>query len=139
MSKNLKLLPKTFVHKSLKKTKKTDVLYYGYYGIKSCQLNKLTLKNVDFLKKNLEKHFSFFLQKKKVKIWNKIVPNLTNTKISSESRMGKGKGSVVEEFSFIRPGQIIFEVEKIPLLLMKKVFVKVCKQLGFKVKLIVNT
>ena len=68
MSKNLKLLPKTFVYKSLKKTKKTNVLHCGYYGIKSCQFGKLTSKNVDFLKKSLEKHFSFFLQKRKIKI-----------------------------------------------------------------------
>lgn len=138
MSKNLKLLPKTFVRKSFKKTNKTNVLCCGYYGIKSCQSSKLTLKNVNFLKKFLEKQFSFVLQKKKIKIWNKIVTSLTTTKISSESRMGKGKGSVVGEFSFIRPGQIIFEVEKIPLSLMKKVFIKICKQLSFKVKLIVN-
>ena len=139
MSKNFKLLSKTFAYKSFKKTSKTDVLCYGYYGIKSCQLSKLTSKNLDFLKKSLEKHFSFFSQKKKTKIWSKVVTNLTYTKISSESRMGKGKGSVIGEFSFIRPGQVIFEVEKIPLSLMKKVFVKVCKQFSFKVKLIVST
>lgn len=137
MSKNLKLLQKTFICKSLKNINKTDVLHYGYYGIKSCQFNKLTDKNIDFLKKLLEKHISFLAQKKKIKIWNKLVTNLTFTKISSESRMGKGKGPIIGKFTFVRPGQIIFELEKIPFSLIKKIFAKIYKQLSFRVKLVV--
>lgn len=138
MSKNLKSLSKTFFLKSLKTTNKLNSLCYGYYGIKSCQESKLTSKDSEFLKKSLDKYAFFILQNRKIKIWNKTVTNLTFTKISSESRMGKGKGSVIGEFSFIRPGQIIIEVEKIPLFFMKKIYKKIYKQLSFKTKLVVN-
>ena len=111
------------------------ILHFGYFGIKSQEFGKLTLNQISYLNKILNNEFRL-ITKKKIKIWNKITVNLTSTKLSLGTRMGKGKGPVKEYFSYIKSGQILFEIEKITRQDMNNVFNKIRKKIGFKIKLI---
>nr|YP_009515534.1 ribosomal protein L16 [Montagnia macrospora]AVK39491.1 ribosomal protein L16 [Montagnia macrospora] len=62
-----------------------------------------------FLQKKLKK-----LEKKtKIKVWVCFSPNLVLTKLNSEARMGKGKGLITEVAMFLKPGQIVVELDNL--------------------------
>ena len=111
------------------------ILRFGYFGIKSQEFGKLTLNQIFYLNKILNNEFRL-ITKKKIKIWNKITTNLTFTKLGLGIRMGKGKGSIQEYFSYIKPGQILFEIEKTTKQNIYDVFNKIQKKISFKIKLI---
>ena len=113
-----------------------SVLQFGFYGLKSCKFKKLTLVKAKYLQFLLEKFFKKIIISKRTKVWNRIVMNSTLTKLSSESRMGKGKGHIDTYFTYIKPGQILFEVEKIDIKDWKQISIKIHKQFGFAVKII---
>ena len=112
---------------------KNYILRFGYYGIKSCGFGKLTIEKSFYLHNFLEKHLKLLILFKKVRVWNRVSTNLTLTTLSSESRMGKGKGNIITQFTYIKPGQVLFEVEKINFKDWKKLFSKICGQIGFKI------
>lgn len=88
----------------------SHILRFGSYGIKALgfgRLEETTIKALErFLLKNLK-----IISKSSVifKVWSIVQLNSNNTALSPESRMGKGKGSLVGKFAFIKPGQLLFE------------------------------
>jgi large subunit ribosomal protein L16 len=88
----------------------SHILRFGDYGIKSCSFNSLTQLKLLTIEKLLIKSFKVICKgSNNIKMWNLIQMNSTLTRLSPESRMGKGKGNVYTTFSYIRPGQILFE------------------------------
>ncbi len=52
--------------------------------------------------------------KKTAMIWIRMTPNVPVSKKPAEVRMGKGKGAVEYYAAVVRPGQIIFELDRVP-------------------------
>lgn len=112
-------------------------LKYGQFGIKVVSFDKITqvkLNAIDRLVTNFLKNLTN--NKKEIKIWKPIVFNFTLTKLSSESRMGKGKGSAYTKAIFLKPGTVLFEIKGITFLQVKEVFQFIEKNVSFKIKLI---
>ena len=126
---------KTHNRLSINLTFNNHILHFGYFGIKSQEFGKLTLDQIFYLNQILNNELRS-ITKKKIKIWNKITVNLTSTKLSLGTRMGKGKGPVKEYFSYIKSGQVLFEIEKITKRDINNVFSKIQKKISFKIKLI---
>ena len=86
-------------------------LKYGSYGFKV--LSQIYLESNDlsfinnFIEKELKKRNTNYLK------WNLISTNINLTKLSPESRMGKGKGNLRLKGKFIPSGSIIYEFENI--------------------------
>jgi len=98
---------------STKNLNKSHLIQFGKIGFKSLGfqcLKKNELNTIEWLisKKIKKLHF-----KKKIKFWNLISLNLNLTKLSPESRMGKGKGFIYTQAIFIRPGIILFEFDNL--------------------------
>nr|YP_009445902.1 ribosomal protein L16 [Betaphycus gelatinus]ATX68843.1 ribosomal protein L16 [Betaphycus gelatinus] len=91
------------------------VLKYGNQGIKVSSFGRLTNVQINSLNRCVLKIIRKFKNKKSIKLWNLVLLNFNLTKLSSESRMGKGKGAVFSKAVFIRPGNIIFEFEGVSL------------------------
>ena len=95
-------------------------LKYGKYGFKA--LSQIYLESNDlsfinaFIEKELKKINTNYLK------WNLISPNINLTKLSPESRMGKGKGNVRLKGKFLRSGSIIYEFENIKYFQIEKIF-----------------
>nr|WCH57656.1 ribosomal protein L16 [Hypnea sp.] len=88
------------------------ILRKGNYGIKSITFGRLTENQLNSLYRIFLKNSKKFgVSRKSSKIWNFIILNLNLTKLSSESRMGKGKGAIYTKAFFCKPGDIIFEFE----------------------------
>ena len=55
---------------------------------------------------------SILKKSKKKKIWKSVTFNKSLTKLTSESRMGKGKGMIYTKAMFVKPGNILLELDK---------------------------
>nr|AHX02472.1 ribosomal protein L16 [Riquetophycus sp. HSY-2014a] len=122
---------------SVKYNQNNYTICFGEFGIKSNSFGKLTKIQLD----SLERLLINFLKKitnnkKKIKIWNLIFFNLTLTKLSSESRMGKGKGAVYTKAFFLKPGTIIFEFNGLSKQHELEIFQFMKNKLPFKISLI---
>lgn len=108
----MNLYNKSQIKYSYKLNQPNSILRKGTYGIKSLSFGRLTEKQLVFLEKMIIKTSRQIIKSKKsIKIWNKVVLNFSLTKLSSESRMGKGKGVIYTQGVFVKPGSILFEFE----------------------------
>nr|YP_011017775.1 ribosomal protein L16 [Pseudoceramium inkyui]WQF69621.1 ribosomal protein L16 [Pseudoceramium inkyui] len=92
---------------------KRHTLNFGMYGFKVITFTRISesrLNSINWLIKNKLKTFK---TNKNYKIWFLVFPNLQLTKLSLESRMGKGKGPVNSYASFIKSGTILCEFENL--------------------------
>lgn len=116
---------------------KCHILKLGSFGIKSITGGRLTEVKVNILLRLLSKNLKFISKKSNsIKFWNSVFMNSTLTSLSTESRMGKGKGAVYTKFCYIKPGQVIFEFSGISLYQIKLVHNFLRNKCPFKVKII---
>nr|AHX02448.1 ribosomal protein L16 [Plocamium cartilagineum] len=125
---------KTHNKQSLKYTNTQHLIRYGVYGFKVSSpilLKELQIKSIEWnLIKKLKKTKTFY------KFWNCITLNMNLTKLSIESRMGKGKGAIYTKGVFIKPGTIVFEFDNITLHQILYLYNYINKKLGNKFVLV---
>lgn len=130
----------------LKKTHKTpkknlayssQLLKFGSCGLKilsDLRLNKEQIASIErSLMKKLKELSSY---SKKCKFWSFAQTNKTLTKLSLESRMGKGKGPIYTEVIFLKRGSTIYEFHNLKEQQAKELFNFIRKQMSSKLKLI---
>nr|WQF69671.1 ribosomal protein L16 [Ceramothamnion sp.] len=114
---------------------KNHVLQFGSYGFKTLNFLRLSQSQLNSLvwliKLKIKK-----LTKKNVKFWILIKPNLTLTKLGLETRMGKGKGSIVTQIVFLKPGTILFEFDNLSMLQILKLLKFINKKCSSVLKLV---
>lgn len=97
---------------SLKIKHSNHILNFGRFGIKTTSFGRLTKLQMSSLNYFIMKIIQNFKNKKKsIKVWNFLFLNISLTKLNSESRMGKGKGSVYTKAVFLKPGSMLFELD----------------------------
>ena len=129
----MKIIKKTQNLYSLKYTQINQVIKFGNFAIKITSFGRLTENQLN----SLERFLLIFLKKnssndKNIKVWNLVKFNASLTKLSSESRMGKGKGSIYTKAVFFKPGTILFEFAGVTDQEIFKVFKFIKKKLPFK-------
>lgn len=113
------------------------LLKFGSCGLKVLSNLQLTQEQISSMNRFLNqkiKNLSNF--SKKVKIWTFLRPNKTLTKLSLESRMGKGKGAIYTEVLFIKKGSILYEFNNLKNSQLQEIFNKIKKQIGVELKLV---
>nr|YP_009490403.1 ribosomal protein L16 [Gracilaria spinulosa]AWH62542.1 ribosomal protein L16 [Gracilaria spinulosa] len=127
---------KTYNKYSLKLKQSNHVLKYGRFGIKSLSFNRLTKNQLDALKWIILKKLKLIMNNKKsFRFWTLLSLNLALTKFNTESRMGKGKGSIYTRAVYIKPGMILFEFDNLTVQQMQDLFNYILKKISFKIKL----
>lgn len=58
--------------------------------------------------------------KRRGKVWIRVFPHKSFTKKPLETRMGKGKGPLESWVAVIRPANILFEVDGVPLAIARE-------------------
>nr|WCH57872.1 ribosomal protein L16 [Catenella fusiformis] len=121
---------------NLKLKHSNHILKFGKFGIKTITFGRLIKSQIDtinyFLVRSLKSN------KKSVKLWNLLFLNTTLTKLNSESRMGKGKGSMHTKAAFLRPGSILFEFEGITMQQITVLIKNLNKVTNLKLALVVK-
>jgi large subunit ribosomal protein L16 len=81
-------------------------LYFGFYGLISLETgridNKVVKSVIDIVKRKIKI--------KKGKLWFYLNNNIPVTETSIGTRMGKGKGNISRQVTFVKKGQILCEL-----------------------------
>ena len=89
-------------------------LQFGKYGLKSLESGRISARTIEAVRRVMTRKF-----KRAGQIWIRVFPDLPITNKPVEVRMGKGKGSVSYWVCSIQSGQILYEMDGIPLPLAK--------------------
>nr|QYJ09268.1 ribosomal protein L16 [Pleurosigma sp. mgcode 4] len=105
------LQPKKFKYKKVRKGKlsklefKSNKLNFGNVGLKATESGIIHARHIEASRQAISRKI-----KRKGKIWIRIFPDLPITAKPTESRMGKGKGSLSHWGSRVRGGTVLFEL-----------------------------
>nr|BED43663.1 ribosomal protein L16 [Pyropia sp. Myanmar_A]BED43687.1 ribosomal protein L16 [Pyropia sp. Myanmar_B]BED43711.1 ribosomal protein L16 [Pyropia sp. Myanmar_C] len=105
-------------HKSLKKSinQTNHLVKRGLFGLRALEFKQVDIRQVNSIKKAILKEIKKLEKKSgtgKIKMWFYMLPKSAVTKLSPETRMGKGKGPIVSWCCYIRPGQLLFELSNL--------------------------
>lgn len=109
------LQPNKLKYKKVKKGKlsklefKSNTLKFGEIGLKAEISGMISARQIESARRVITRKM-----KKKGKIWIRIFPDLPITSKPTESRMGKGKGSVSHWVARVKGGTTLFEVCGVP-------------------------
>lgn len=109
------LQPKKFKHRKIKKGRlknlefKNNKLKFGQIGLKSFESGVISARQLEASRRAIVRKLS-----RKGKLWLRVFPDYPLTKKASESRMGKGKGSVSSWSVRIAKGTMLFEIAGVP-------------------------
>jgi large subunit ribosomal protein L16 len=85
-------------------------LQFGEYGLQSLTGAWVKATQLEAVRVALTRSL-----KRKGKIWVRVFPQKPISRHPAESRMGKGKGTPEFYVAVVAPGQILFEMEGVPL------------------------
>jgi large subunit ribosomal protein L16 len=108
-------------------------LHFGSVGLKALSFNRLTSKQIETLRKTLNK-----LVKKTGRLVIHAFPNIPVSQKPLEIRMGKGKGNVDRWEFKVKPGFILCEIITDQIEIAKKALTLIKKRMNIKTKIIVN-
>lgn len=128
----MRIIRNTHNKYSRKGNKKFHFLRYGTFGIKTISCGRITEEKWKNLDRTLRRKFKIILGSKKIKIWSPVEFNCSLTKLSPESRMGKGKGSIYAKSKFLKSGTLLFECSRLSKQYRKEVLYFVQKRLSLK-------
>lgn len=78
---------------------------FGDYAIQALSGGWVTERQIEAARRALTRHI-----KRGGKVWIRVFPDKSVTKIPQETRMGKGKGSPEFWVAVVKPGHILFEL-----------------------------
>nr|YP_010338867.1 ribosomal protein L16 [Bangia atropurpurea]UNJ18834.1 ribosomal protein L16 [Bangia atropurpurea] len=135
---NTKINP-TRQHKQIKKNinQTRHILKKGQFGLRSLEYIRVDSIQIDNLKRLIQKELKSLVKNTnlgKIKVWFYLLPNSPVTKLSPETRMGKGKGPIIGYCCYIRPGQLLFETANLPKIKTLELSSKIKNSLSFKVQ-----
>ena len=108
-------------------------LQFGQYGLKSCHSGVMSAKTIEAVRRCIRRDL-----KRVGYLWIRIFPDIPVTRKPAEVRMGKGKGNLSFWTCKIRPGQILYEMDGIPLHVAKKAAKIADSKLPFKTQFVVK-
>lgn len=80
-------------------------LDFGNYGLKAQERGWVTTHQIESARKAIT-HFT----RRGGRVWIRVFPDKPITKKPPETRMGSGKGDIVDYVVVVRPGRILFEM-----------------------------
>jgi len=113
------------------KATSNNTLVFGDYAIQSLSASYITERQIEAARRALTRHI-----KRGGKVWIRIFPDKSMTKLPAETRMGKGKGSPEFWASPVKPGTILFEIGGIDLFLAQEALRLASHKLPVKTKFI---
>lgn len=117
---NRRILPKSSL------TTKID-LNFGFCGLKALQPGKLHARCIEAARRAMTRYL-----KRSGKIWIRVFPSVSISAKPNEIRMGKGKGPHSHWAALVRPGQVLFEIDRVSLEDAKKACALAAAKLPFK-------
>ena len=110
-----------------------SALQFGAYGLKCCESAILSAKTIEAVRRTIRRDL-----KRVGFLWIRMFPDFSVTRKAAQVRMGKGKGNPSFWICKLRRGQIIYEMDGIPLHVAKKAAQSADFKLPFKTQFVVR-
>lgn len=104
---------------------------FGQYALKSLGTAWITSRQIEASRRAMTRHI-----KRGGKIWIRIFPDHSVSKIPAETGMGGGKGNLDHFVAQVQPGRILFEMDGVPEELAKVAMQLAASKLPIKTKFI---
>ena len=104
---------------------------FGEYGLQSLERCWLDTKQVEAARVAVTR-----FMKRRGKVWIRIFPQKSFTKKPLETRMGKGKGPLESWVAVIRPANVLFEVDGVPVVVARECMRLAASKLPIRTKFI---
>lgn len=133
------LHPKRTKFRKFQKGKKPGIdsninqLKFGNFGLKAVESGKIPSRTLEAVRRVLTRKFKRIGQ-----IWIRIFPDCAVSTKPAEVRMGKGKGAPSFWICKIKKGQILFEMDGIPLQIAQQAATLAYYKLPIKTKFIIR-
>ena len=135
------LMPKKVKHRKWHKGRRRGIgvsssrltLAYGSVGLKAFGHAWITSRQIEAARRVLTRY-----TKRGGKIWIRIFPDKPITTKGSEMPMGIGKGSVDNYVAVVKPGVIIFEMDGLPVAILREAMDAASFKLSLKTKIVVS-
>lgn len=108
-----------------------NALNFGEYGLKAISRGWLSAKQIEAARKAIA-HYS----QRGGKVWIRVFPDKPVTRKALGTRMGSGKGDIVDYVAVVTPGRIIFEIAGVPEEVARTAFRRAIAKLPFKFRII---
>ena len=110
-----------------------STIAFGSFGIKTLEPGWLTARQIEASRIAVTRYM-----KREGKVWIRIFPDKPVTAKPAEVRMGKGKGPHSHWAALVRPGQVLFEIDRVSLEDAKQACALGAAKLPFKTAFIVK-
>lgn len=113
--------PKREAHRKVFKGKRTGIatrgetLVFGQFALKATECGWISARQLESARRAMTNY-----TQRGGRIWIRIFPYKPITKHPAESRMGSGKGDVEAHVAVIKPGQVVFEMGAVTLVIAKE-------------------
>ena len=110
---------------------KNNKISFGDFALQSMSLNFITDRQIEAARRAMTRYI-----KRAGKVWIRIFPDKSITKLPAETRMGKGKGNPEFWVAPVKPGTILFEISGVDQTLAEEAFRLASYKLPVKTKFI---
>jgi large subunit ribosomal protein L16 len=108
-----------------------NAVAFGEYGLQSMERCWLDTKQIEAARVAISRHM-----KRRGKMWIRVFPDKSFTKKPLEVRMGTGKGGVESWVAVIRPANVLFEVDGVPVAMAREALRLAATKLPIRTKFI---
>ena len=85
-------------------------LQFGRYGLKALDSQRISAQTIEAVRRTITRQF-----KRSGMLWIRVFPDIPVTSKPAAMRMGKGKGNPSLWICRVQPGQIMYEMDGVPL------------------------
>ena len=110
-----------------------NTVAFGDFGLQSLAGHWITERQIEAARRAMTRFI-----KRGGKIWIRIFPDKSVTKIPQETRMGKGKGSPEFWVAVVKPGHMLFEISGVDVAVAKEAFRLAAHKLPIQTKVVVK-
>ena len=106
-----------------------NTIAFGDFGLQSIEGSWVTDRQIEAARRAMTRYI-----KRGGKVWIRIFPDKSVTKLPAETRMGKGKGNPEFWVAVVKPGHILFELSGVEITIAKEAFRLAAHKLPVKTK-----
>ncbi|MGE4169309.1 MAG: 50S ribosomal protein L16 [Candidatus Margulisiibacteriota bacterium] len=95
----------------------SNYIAFGDFALQTLDAHWITDRQIESARRAMTRHI-----KRGGKVWIRIFPDKSVTKLPAETRMGKGKGAPEFWVAVVKPGNILFELSGVDTEVAKEAF-----------------
>ena len=113
------------------KAQSGNKISFGEYGLLALEQCWMTQRQIEAARRAMTRYI-----KRGGKVWIRVFPDKSVTKIPAETRMGKGKGAPEYWVAVVKPGHVLFELSGVSEEVAKEALRLAAHKLPIKTKFI---